>query len=135
MTLQTFATEHRLKVTTDSCGEKIVQGRLYKDANISEHDDGKLCMCWLTEKSHAKKFNSVKRACLSAGMTVVQEGDDEAIFTFDGDNPIQAKLAIASVRARVKKQISAEQAATGAARLAIARESRSKPLVDSLSGV
>lgn len=96
MTIQQFAEKYRLKVTRDSCGGAIVQGRLYKDANISELDDGKLCMCWLTEKSHAKKFNSVERSCLSAGMTMVQEGDDEAIFLFDGTNDQQAKLAIQS---------------------------------------
>jgi hypothetical protein len=38
---------------------------------------------WLTEKSHAKTFDSVKRECLAAGMAIVQEGDDEGIFTFD----------------------------------------------------
>jgi hypothetical protein len=107
MTIQQFAEKYRLKVTRDSCGDAIVQGRLYKDANISEYDEG-LCMCWLTKESHAKKFNSTKRACLSAGMTIVQEGDDEAIFLFDGANNRQAKLAISSIRAKVKKVLSPE---------------------------
>ncbi len=111
MTIQQFTEKYRLKVTRDSCGESIVLGRLYKDANISEHDAGKLCMCWLTKESHQKKFNSVKAACLSAGMTIAQEGDDEAIFLFDGANDQQAKLAIQSVRARVRRQLAPEQLA------------------------
>jgi hypothetical protein len=118
MTLQQFAENHRLKVTRDTCGDAIIQGRLYKDANISEHDDGKLCMCWLTEESRAKKFNSVKRECLAAGMTIAQEGDDEAIFLFDGANAQQAKLAITSIRAKVKKVLSPEQVAVMSERLA-----------------
>jgi hypothetical protein len=113
MTVQQFAEKYRLKVTREPSGDeqgdyRIIQGRLYKDANISEHDNGMLAMCWLTEKSHAKKFNSVKRVCLSAGMTIAQEGDDEAIFLFNPENDEQAKLAIQSIRAKVRKVLSPE---------------------------
>ncbi len=108
MTIQQFAEKHRLKITRDTCGDAIIQGRLYKDANISEHDAGKLCMCWLTKESRTAKFNSVKRECLVAGMTIAQEGDNEAIFLFEPQNDAQAKLAIKSIRAKVKRVLSPE---------------------------
>jgi hypothetical protein len=126
MTINQFAEKYRLKVTRDSCGDAIIQGRLYRDANISEYNDG-LCMCWLTKDSHAKKFNSVKRECIDTGMTIVQEGDNEAIFLFDGANDRQAKLAIQSVRARVKKTISPETKARLVAALANHRQNAPQP--------
>jgi transcription antitermination factor NusG len=51
-------------------------------------------------------FNRVKQECLDAGMRLSQEGEFEGIFVFDPDNPAQAKLAIKSIRVRVKKTIS-----------------------------
>ena len=122
-----------MKVTKDSCGDPIIQGRLYKDANISEYNEG-LCMCWLTKDSHTKKFNSVKRECLEAGMTVAQEGDDEAIFLFNSENDRQAKLAIQSVRARVKKVISPETKARLTATLANHRNLAQKAAVEATTG-
>ncbi len=121
MTLQRFAEKYRLRVTKDSCGESIVQGRLYKDANISEHD-GKLCMCWLTKESRTKKFNTVRAACLSAGMIIAQEGDNEAILLFSPENDFQAKLAIKGIRGRIKRILSPERIAVLSATLAAARE-------------
>ncbi len=75
MTLQRFAEKYRLRVTKDSCGESIIQGRLYKDANISEHD-AKLCMCWLTKESRTKKFNTVRAACALAGSKNARRGEN-----------------------------------------------------------
>jgi|SRR5208282_3909501 GGDEF domain-containing protein len=128
MTINQFAEKYRLKVTKDLCGDAIIQGRLYKDANISEYNDG-LCMCWLTGVRRKQKFNSILKECTDAGMTVVQEGDDEVIFLFDGSNDRQAKLAIQSVRARVKKTISPETKARLVAGLAMARNLAQKPCI------
>ena len=117
MTIQDFAERYRAKVTRDACGDAIIQGRLYKDAQIGEHDDGNLCMSmsWLTKESRSKKFNIVKRECLAAGMTIAQEGDDEAVFVFDPGDRVQAKLAIKNIRVRVKRRMTPERAAALAA--------------------
>jgi hypothetical protein len=121
--IEKFAKEHRLKVTKDSCGDDVVVGRLYpRDANISEFGGGMLAMCWLTWESRKAKFNSVKRECLEAGMTLHQEGDDEGIFLFDPSNSKQATLAISSVKAKVKKQVSEATKARLVATLANARQ-------------
>jgi hypothetical protein len=69
-------------------------------------------------------FNTFRAACLEGGMAVHQLGDAEGSFLFDPMNPRQAKTAIKGIRARAKRQISPEQAAAGAARLAVARMSR-----------
>ena len=137
MTISQFAEKYRLKITRESSGDeqgdyKIIQGRLYKDANISEHDGGRLACCWLTKESRTAKFNSVKRECLQAGMTVAQEGDNEAIFLFDPENDLQAKLAIKSVKAKVRRQLTPERIARQVANL---QSFRFRPQENALSGV
>ena len=103
--IENFADQHRLRITRDACGDPNVQGRLYRDAVISEFDDSHLAMCWLTDgKATARTglFNRVRHACLAAGMRRHQAGDAEGIFVFDPEDPVQARLAIKSVRARVE---------------------------------
>ena len=88
-----------------------------KDANISEFNDVRnpdsqeLAMCWLTDGRRTGLWNATKKKCLAAGMRLHQEGDAEGIFTFDPSNPIQAKIAIRSVHAKVKRQMTPESLA------------------------
>jgi hypothetical protein len=51
-----------------------------------------------------------------------QNGDAEGIFVFDPVDPAQAKLAIKSVKAKVKRQVSPERLAALSATLAKARK-------------
>ena len=121
MNLTTFAEQHRVKVTKDSCGDPIIQGKAHPDANISEHDGGMLAMCFMGDSTG--RFRNVRKACLAAGFRLVQEGDSEGIFVFDPSDKAQAKLAIKSARVRVKRQMTPEQVAVLSNRLAIARNS------------
>jgi hypothetical protein len=131
VTVQEFAKQYRLKLVRDPDGGDFIAGRLYKDAVISEHDNGMLAMCFLVDgragaPSRQALFNRVKKESLDAGMRIAQEGDQEAVFVFDPEKPEQSKLAIRSIRAKVKRQLSPEQVARQVAVLAKARQEGSK---------
>ena len=88
----------------------LIQGRLGKDANISEFsvrnpDETELAMRWLTDAKRTDLWNATKKKCLAAGMRLHQEGDAEGIFVFDPANAMQAKLAIKSVQANAKRKM------------------------------
>src|SRR5581483_11233089 len=112
----------RLRVTRDECNDPIIAGRIF-ESNIYERDD-KLAVIFVTDGRKAPRtglYNRFRAACLASGMTQVQSADGEGAFTFDPADPAQAKVAIKGIRVRVKRQMSPEQAAAGAARLAAAR--------------
>lgn len=124
MTLENFVSKYRLKTVTDTCGETVVASRLYRDANLSEHDHGKLALCWITDgKKPARTglWNRTRAACLESGMSMHQEGDAEGIFLFNPEDTKQAKLAIKVVKAKIKKTVSPERVAAMTAVLAAAR--------------
>jgi hypothetical protein len=131
MTIQDFAKKYRLKITKDSCDEPVVQGRLYKDANISEHA-GMMALCFLVDGRAGKPsrqglFNRVRQECLDASMAISQEGDSEAVFVFDGADEKQSRLVIRTIRAKVRKVLSEETRMALAARLANARAAKRAP--------
>ena len=126
MTLRDFARQHRLKTTVDECGDPVILGRI-GSSNIYEYADDVLGVMFITDTRKARRtglWNKFKVACLAAGMTFRQSGDAEGSFTFDPENEQVAKVAIRGIRARVKRQISPEQAMAGAARLLAARNAR-----------
>jgi len=106
MTLSDFATKYRLKLSIDSCGDPFIICQI-DDCNISEfsaRDDAtKLAMCFITDSHLPPRsglWNRIKGRCLAAGMKLHQAGDAEGIFVFDPADPVQARLAIKSVRAK-----------------------------------
>jgi len=111
MSLSDFAAKYRLKIAADSCGNPIIRCQLSKDSNISDYSDTELAICWITDgKKPARTglWNRTKAKCLAAGMTLSQEGEAEGIFVFDPADPVQAKLAIKSVKARAKRKMTPE---------------------------
>ena len=125
--IEEFAARHRLKVTRDECNDPVIAGRIYQ-SNIYERD-GRLGVMFVTDgrKSlRAGLYNRFRAACLASGMTQVQSGDGEGAFTFDPDDPAQAKVAIKGIRARVKRKVTPEQLA----RLATMRNLTRKPPVE-----
>ena len=126
--IEEFATKHRLKVTRDGCNDTIIAGRIY-ESNIYEHSDGRLGVVFVTDGRKPPRtglYNRCRAACLASGMTQVQSGDGEGAFTFDPDDPAQAKVAIKGIRARVKRKVTPEQLA----RLATMRNLTRKPPVE-----
>jgi hypothetical protein len=128
--IQKFATENKLRVKKDGSGddaEFVIEGRI-GESTISQYGDAELCVAFITTGKLAPRtglFNTFKEACLAAGMTLRQSGDAEGLFSFDPQDPKQARVAIRGIRAKAKRRMSPEQAAAGAARLAQARLSRS----------
>ena len=126
--IEEFATRHRLKVTRDECNGTIIAGRIY-ESNIYEHSDDTLGVMFVTDGRKSLRtglYNRFRAACLASGMTQVQSGDGEGAFTFDPDDPAQAKVAIRGIRARVKRKVTPEQLA----RLATMRNLIRKPPVE-----
>ena len=114
MTVHEFSDQYQLTIARDLCGDSIIPGRLGKDSNISDFSDTELAMCWLTDGKKTARtglWTRTKAACITAGMTLHQDGDAEGIFVFDPADPGQAKLAIKSVKAKVKRQMSPERLA------------------------
>jgi hypothetical protein len=130
--IEKFAKAHHLKLTRDGQGddlEKIVLGRIGESSIYDYYDEGQLAVSFMTDNRKAPRtglWNTFKAACVEAGMTPRQIGDAEGTFSFDPKNAKQAKVAIKGIRARVKRQMSAEQAKAGAERLAAARLARQK---------
>ena len=125
--IEEFATRHRLKVTRDECNDPVIAGRIYQ-SNIYERD-GRLGVMFVTDGRKPPRtglYNRFRAACLGSGMTQVQSGDGEGAFTFDPDDPAQAKVAIRGIRARVKRKVTPEQLA----RLATMRNLTRKPPVE-----
>jgi hypothetical protein len=82
-------------------------------------------MCWLTDGKKTARtgmWNRIKAKCVAAGMMLHQDGDAEGILVFDPADPGQAKLAIKSVKAKAKRQMSPERLAALSATLTKARK-------------
>jgi hypothetical protein len=110
VTISEFATEHRLKVTRDDCGDPMILGRIY-ESNIYDYSDTELGVMFITDGKKAPRtglWNTFKTACVSAGMTPRQTGHAEGAFSFDPANPTQAKTAIRGIRARVRRVMTPE---------------------------
>ncbi|MGB7602252.1 MAG: hypothetical protein WBM24_18255 [Candidatus Sulfotelmatobacter sp.] len=125
-----FAAAHRLKSVRDGEGEdieRVVIGRIGQ-SSIYEYSETELAVSFMTDGRKAPRtglFNIFKADCLEAGMTPRQIGDAEGSFSFDPNNSKQAKVAIQGIRAKVRRQLSPEQAQAGAARLVAARLAKS----------
>jgi hypothetical protein len=103
MKLADFAERHRLRVRRAEDGEPHVPGR---DGQLYEHDDARLAVVYLDGTPRA--WGHRKRACLAAGMTLLQDGDAEGTLLFDPANPEHVRLAVEVVGARRRKQLSEE---------------------------
>ena len=126
MTISEFATQHRLKVTKDQCGDPVILGRI-GSSNIYEYSDDALGVAFITPADKPPRTNlwhKFKTRCLAAGMTLVQCGGSEGAFSFDPENTAHAKLAITGIRARAKRRISPELSAAKAAQLHAVRHAR-----------
>ena len=69
---RSFAKRHRLRVRRDEDGEPVIQGR---DGLIYEYGSDRLGVIVLN--STPKKWGNRKRACLAAGMELLQDGHDQ----------------------------------------------------------
>ena len=120
--LTTFATDHRLRIQRDECGDLIIPSPL---GNLYQYSSIELGLMVLPpSSSHPRLWNSIREKCLAAGMTLRQNGDTEGSVSFDPTNQDQAKLAIKLAKVRPKWQMSPERREAQLVVLANARKAK-----------
>lgn len=106
MTLQEFATEHRLrKPEADECGDLNIFG---ERGDIYAFDEKLLCVTILRCPS-AQHWNEYRERAKGMGLEVTQNGDSEGTFLVNPQVPEEAELAIEAIRPRRKRNQSPEQ--------------------------
>ncbi len=105
MTIEEFAEKHRIRIRLDSCGDKIIPGRLTaKDmpkrmeyrSHIYDNGGGRLGVCLMF--ATARRSSNPKKILTAQGFTFGQVGDSELTALFDPDNEAQSKAALAVCR-------------------------------------
>lgn len=124
MTIDDFATKHRLQTRRDDLGELIVRCR---HGQIYEYNNERLGVMFLLKS--AIKWNNRRKECEAAGMKVIQDGDTEGTLLFDPENKAQARVAMRSVGAYRKVELSPEVRQARAERMAAVRQAKNPPQI------
>lgn len=103
--LELFAERHRLRLTRDAYGRRIVAGR--GDSLIAEHGNGRLSV--LLMSSSVRWWANRKRACVAAGCRLEQDGDTEGSLSFDPANEGASSAAITAAGCKRRRTPSAAQ--------------------------
>jgi hypothetical protein len=125
-TIRNFAERHRLKTSTDDCGDLIIRGRQGQFYIYTEYLLG---VMFMPGEHRPRLWGNFKRSALAVGMKLIQNGDSEGCLAFDPGNKEQVKLAFKIAKVRRRKELSPERKAELAGYLAKARNSRSNPSV------
>ena len=100
-----FASQHRLRVRRDECGDPIVVGKL---GQLYQHDDGLVGLVLMSPNGDDPKLDNTLRArrrkALQEGSVLVQQGDYESSFLFDAENKQHARLAVRLIRCKRKRR-------------------------------
>lgn len=127
--IREFATEHRLKITLDECGDPIIAG---KQGEIYDQAEGVLAVLFMSPSKAdrwgrwcPKVWGNYRRAAEALGMTVLLNGDSEGSLRFDPGDREQVKMALKIAKVRARKQVTEVRRAALAATLAEARAARS----------
>ncbi|HZR57032.1 MAG TPA: hypothetical protein VFA74_09190 [Terriglobales bacterium] len=117
MNLFDFADKHRLKTRRDPADDTtIIPGKKVK-SHIFEYSTALLGVCVQPESTSANWWNLARKAFLTAGMVVTQNGDREGIATFSSESEPQVKAALKFARIRPKRVVTPEQRAALLVRL------------------
>ena len=125
MTINDFATQHRLKTKHDRGDDTtIIPG---KAGQLYEYSDEELAVMHIlpaTKPARPRVWNRMRDLCAAAGMVLRQNGDAEGALSFNPENREQVKLAIKLAGVKRKRQMSEKQKAVAEAalRLALARK-------------
>jgi len=117
MTIQEFASKHKLRIKRDEEGEQIVMA---KHGQIYDYGRGQFGVMFLTNS--VGKWNNRRKECEAAGMKLIQDGDTEGTLLFDPQDREQSKVAIRTVGARQKRQLTPEAKARAIENAAKARQ-------------
>jgi hypothetical protein len=104
--LRTFAEQHRLRLRRDEDGRLIIPGR---HGQLYDWEDGaRLAVMVIGEHVTSRHWGNRRRACLMAGMDLIQDGDAEGTLRFDPTDRAAARTAIRAVGAYRRRQLSPE---------------------------
>jgi hypothetical protein len=109
--IHTFAQKNRLPTSRQTDGTAVIRGQ--GSCQLYEYSDSELGLMVLpnAQDAHPRRWAGIRKKCLEAGMTLRQNGEDEAALSFDPNNRQQARLAIKVTGARPKCQLSPEHRA------------------------
>lgn len=108
--IRNFAKRCRLKweLEKPDLTTEIIVGRT---GQIYDHGDGLLAVMFLPANGAwmPKKWGCARRACVAAGMTLLQNGDVEGSLSFDPESDEQSNLAIKVAGIKARRRLSDEQ--------------------------
>jgi len=97
MTIEEFATRHRVRPRRDTCNEEIIPGRPHKAArqedrsHVYDHGDGQhFGLALMLDNS--RKWTFAKQRLARLGFVVKQDGEGEGTLLFDPTEEAQAAL-------------------------------------------
>ena len=129
--LRTFAAQHRLHSSRDiEDGTTVIRGRA---GHIYEYNDSELALVILTAEGKdvsIRRWSSIKRRCLGAGMTLRQDGDYEGALSFNPSKEGQSKIAVRVTGVRPRKQLSPERHAKALLNLKRPRQTEALSIVN-----
>jgi hypothetical protein len=111
--LDAFAAKHRLRVTRNAYGTRIIAGRV--GSLITDFGDGRLSV--LLMGTRAKWWGNRRRALIAAGARLEQDGDAEGSLSFGPANVTACALAIKAAGCKRRRVPSDAQRAVIAANL------------------
>lgn len=118
ITLKQFASEHRLRMKRDDCGDLNIFG---KRGEIYEYGSGVFGVTILHAPT-AQHWNTYRKKFKEAGGRITQDGDTEGTAVFDPTNAKHTKLAIEAIVAKRKRQLTSEQKEILRGRLSFGRK-------------
>ena len=133
MNIKQFADCYKVKIRRDSWDDPIIPGKQFcKDmperveyrSHVFDNEDGTnfgVCLMFTS----ARKWGNARRTLQAANFTIRQNGETEGIGLFNPADKAQAKLALKVAGVKNRRQLSPEQRALLANRLATLRENRS----------
>ena len=103
--LRQIATDYRLRLSRDECGEVIIKG---SKGHLYAHDDSVLAV--LVFLSSKRAWTHARKKLITAGLALLQDCDTEGTASLDSQNPEQVNLAIRVAGVKQRRRVTPETA-------------------------
>lgn len=113
MTIKEFANKFTVRVKVDDEQEHYVPA---KHGQIYQYSSDLLGAMFLTRS--IRLWNTRREECVAAGLRIQLDGDTEGLLLFDPADEKQARTAIRTIGARVKRRLNPEARQAAIERLA-----------------
>jgi hypothetical protein len=101
--LETFARDHRLKLTADG----VIHGRRGR-SEIYEYSDSLLAVVIQPDIGTSQTWNTAAAAFKAVGMVISQDGEREGIALFSPDDKQHVVLALKYAKITPKRRVAAD---------------------------